>query len=291
MSQHPQESPTTEEETNLDKQSLESHMSSQPSAAAAPDTSLSQQLQLDGCATSTSASSPPTTSTTTTTTTSTTTTSIASTTSEDQIASNLLIAHAQNDNDNAAENEVLSPASVTPASSAPGSAERPSTRKRGRAKNTTESKNELGIDRLADELREKIASGGFAPNHPLAALRGSRLLFVDNTKCPLYNQKMDSQSVCCLSNRVDRFDEHNLPSFAHFLTGYRRHPAIFDNAISYMIDSDQTYAWQWLLGYSRLMAVPNNALEANFSPLCLERGIMNMSGFVTEKVRSNIYHL
>lgn len=219
---------------------------------------------------------------------------LAATSSDAQIVSSQNLQtglDVQNSNDHESEKEQFSPTSATPVSelsSAPGSAEKQSSRKRRRAQNIAESKTELGIDQLADDLREKITSGGFSPNHPLASLQGSRLLFVDNAKCPMYNQKMDSQNVCCLTNRVDRFDENNLPSFAHFLSGYRRHPAIFEDAVSYMVDADQTYAWQWLLGYTRLMAIPSNALDNNFSPLCLERGIMNMSGFVTEKVRRNI---
>jgi hypothetical protein len=143
---------------------------------------------------------------------------------------------------------------------------------------------ELGLDSQAAAVREKILSGAFAPPHPLHALKQSRLLFIDNAKCPYYFQRMDSQSVCCLSNRVDRFNENTLPSFSSFKDGYRRHPALFEGAVKYMVDAEQTYAWQWLLGHNRLMAIPSNALEGNFSPICLERGIMSLSGFVTEKV-------
>ncbi len=143
---------------------------------------------------------------------------------------------------------------------------------------------EIGIDDTADEVREKIVSGAFPPSHPLHDLQGSRLLFLDNAKVPFYLQKMESQQVCCLSNRVDRYEEHSLPSFQDFKDGYRRHPAIFEGAVKYMVDEKQTYAWQWLLGHGRLMANPANALNSNFSPICLERGILNITGFVKEGV-------
>jgi hypothetical protein len=160
---------------------------------------------------------------------------------------------------------------------------------RKRKKQQTSNDESSGIDKIADEFRNRIVSGNFPSSHPLHNLRGSRLLFLDTAKCPQYSISMESQTSCCLSYKCDRFVESSLPSFHDFSVGYTRHPAIFEGAIKYMFDAKQTYAFQWLLGHNRLMAIPSNALDGNFSPLCLERGVMTISGFVTEKVSK--FHL